>query len=202
MSRLEKEGQAAIRYLPNLAGNVRCDISIRKELTEAGVGIIESKTPREDEVPAKLTGILNNPNGEPAFTLTRAWYYWVVDGDVPLSVAEEMYKDPVGKEDVRVAGHRGCPPPKEWAKHSDKDGKKLYSLSTKLESEKELTEFENRHSEPEIKELVRKARENTRYVENPAAEAAKSVITTYHIDSQDGLNLFVNKLKTRGVIKQ
>lgn len=201
MARLEKGGQAAVRYLPNLARDKKCDISIQKELTEAGIGIKEGKLPRNSEVPARLTGVLSNPNGEPAFTFTRSWNYWVVEGDVFLSIAKEMYQNPIGKKDVRVAGDCGCPPPEERAEHFDEDGKRLYPLTTKVASEKELTDFENRHPEPEIKELVRKARENTRYVEDPAAVAAKSVITVYHIDSQDGLNLFVNALKAKDIVK-
>lgn len=32
----------------------------------------------------------------------------------PLNVAIEMYENPNGRKDIRVAGHCGCPHPSEW----------------------------------------------------------------------------------------
>lgn len=98
--------------MKNLAGNKDCDVEIRRELTRCRIPIIEGER-STGEVPASLTGKL----GE--FTFRRAWYYWVVTGGVPLSVAQEMYDDPVGREDVRVDGHCGCPAPEGVAFESD-----------------------------------------------------------------------------------
>jgi len=97
--------------LENLAGKPDCDINILDELYKAGVLIVEHGTPLRNEVPAQLTGIAGD------FEFWRAWYYWVVNGPVPLDVAKILYKHPRGIKDVRVAGHCGCPPPEEWAKN-------------------------------------------------------------------------------------
>ena len=98
----------------NLAGNKECDKIIKQELKQAGMVIFPHEEPLPYEVPSSLTGILIKDN-RVVFKCIRAWYYWVIKGDVPLEVAEILYSTPLGKKDVRVAGHCGCPPPKEWA---------------------------------------------------------------------------------------
>lgn len=123
----------------NLAGNKQCDKRIEKELHKADINIIRHAEPLSQEVPASLTGKLGDK-----FTFTRAWYYWVVNGPVPLNIAEEMYENPNGREDVRVMGHCLCPPPSDW----ERDG----------------------------------------------------FINIYHIDSQEGLNMFVQTLKHHNLV--
>lgn len=95
--------------MQNLAGDVGCDRYILYELIKAGVEIVEHPEPLPREVPARLTGVSGD------FTFKRAWYYWVVDGVVPLYLAEIMYKHPRGVDDVRVAGMAGNDEPKKWA---------------------------------------------------------------------------------------
>lgn len=92
----------------NLAGRKDCDKYIHQELTEAGIEIVEVPLGRS-EVPYTLIGKLGK------YTFSRARYYWLVNGPVPLFAAQEMYRHPVGRRDVRVEGHCGCPPPEEWA---------------------------------------------------------------------------------------
>jgi hypothetical protein len=121
----------------NLAGDPDCDRFIRDELQRALIPIKELDTPQKGEVPAKLQGELG------PYTFERAWYYWIVRGDVPLAVAQELYQHPVGKADVRVVGHCGCPPPEEWSTET----------------------------------------------------SSGPVITHYHIDTQEGLILFVNTIR-------
>lgn len=180
--------------MENLAGNKNCDPQILKELTEAEVDVVQLSTPLQSEVPASIIGQL------PDFQFHRAWYYWVVKGKVPLNVAKELYDDPNGREDVRVAGHCGCPPPEEWAEHFDHDGKRLYPL----EAEEDLITWENategNETMEEMEEIVREARTTTRYVENPIEEAVKSIVSSYHIDTQEGLNFFVTTLRKHGVV--
>jgi len=117
--KVEADAQAVIDsdgkgydHLYNLAGNENCDYFIKAELTLAGIDMVQEKD--RGEVPAKIKGKLGN------FKFSRAWTYWIVKGDVPLSVAEELYADPVGVKYVRVAGHCGCPAPKEWATPNEK----------------------------------------------------------------------------------
>lgn len=122
----------------NLAGatTAHADAYIEDELAEA---CITSKrtSPSQGEVKTTLIG----ENGD--FTFRRTWYYWVVAGPVPVELAWELYNDPRGRHDVRVAGHCGCPEPVEpWIRKRE----------------------------------------------------AGDVVDEYHIDSQDGLNLFAEKV--------
>jgi hypothetical protein len=95
------------KKMENLAGETKADLSILKELSEAGIEIVEGKKSR-GEVPYTLTGRLAD------WTFSRAWYYWVARAEkgLPLKVAAKLYKKH-GKV-VRVEGHCGCPPPEEW----------------------------------------------------------------------------------------
>ena len=87
----------------NLAGNEKADEYIQEELFVAGVDLVEHEEGRvPGEVPTKYLGQLG------PFTFRRAWYYWVVKGEVPLAAAEEMWAQiPYGRRDVRVAGMAG-----------------------------------------------------------------------------------------------
>ena len=94
--------------MKNLAGNKDCDVDIEDELTRAKIDIVRAELPARREVPARLSGKLG------PFVLERGWCYWTVSGPMPLDLAEQMYADPIGARDVRVAGHCACPPPKKW----------------------------------------------------------------------------------------
>jgi len=140
---------------------------IRVELESAGISIIPLSGPQQKftEVPyamigalgsqkmvneyLKMTRLLDSESIDSLcenleFVFVRRWSYWSVTGYVPLDTAVKMYRDPIGKRDVRVAGHCGCPPPEEWI----------------------------------LPKLV----------------AGQEVVTNYHIDSQEGLNLFVRSV--------
>lgn len=157
----------------NLARDKNCDTIIREELSLAGIKIISKKS--DGEVPYTIAGKLGN------FTFYRYWYYWVVWGDVPLEVAIEMYYgSAVGRRDVRCAGHCGCPPPNDWALPKRGPLKKVV---------KELGITDTTYGN-----LSKLCDEGTidlpRFVDN------------YHIDSQEGLNLFVETIKRHGLIDE
>ena len=151
----------------NLAGNSNATVYIESELQEAGIEIVRGKM-RQGEVKTNITGRL----GE--FTFKRAWYYWIVSGPVPLDVAKEMYATEIGKEYIRVAGHAGCPPPEEWA---------LPNLDDVLSNEMERLGIESISSN-KIRELC-----------NNGEIKAPMFVNLYHIDSQEGLNLFVETIR-------
>lgn len=160
--------------MKNLAGVETCDELILEELLEAGIQCM--KIQRKDgeripEVPYTIIGILGgheqfnaddcqdlNKTGwweshliqSVSFTFTRAWYYWVVTGYVPLSVAEELYEDSVGAKAVRSGGDCACRPPKTWLTRHPIVGMKVVNL--------------------------------------------------YHIDSQEGLNLFTKTLRKHNLV--
>jgi len=96
--------------MQNLAGNRECDDIIKTELDAAEIPVVVNEQGRNGgEVSYLLIGRLG------PFEFRRAWYYWMVEGPVPLKVAQEMYAHKNGCRDVRVSGHCGCPPPEEWA---------------------------------------------------------------------------------------
>lgn len=113
--------------MENLAGETKADLHILKELNEAGIEVIEGKRTRS-EVPYTLTGRLADWN------FSRAWYYWMAHAEdgkgLSLEVAAELHKrkyPAIDKDQpktygqvIRVAGHCGCPPPKEWLNNNGK----------------------------------------------------------------------------------
>jgi hypothetical protein len=104
----------------------------------------------------------------------------VVNGEVPLNLAQKLYQNPIGRKDVRVSGHCGCPPPEEWCEPSMTVQE---HIKTNLGYKEEMTWKEKlifwQKHEAEFKEECKKY---------------KQYIYCYHIDSQEGLNLFVQTL--------
>lgn len=98
--------------MKNLAGSPEATETAKIELCAAGIEPVTTD-PGRREVPSKIAGRLG------AFTFTRAWYYWVAEGPMPLEAARSLYAHPVGRADVRVAGHCGCPAPDEWVTWRD-----------------------------------------------------------------------------------
>lgn len=87
--------------MKNLAGETKADLHILKELSEAGIEIIEGEKSR-GEVPYTLTGKLCDWN------FNRAWYYWMAGSKgegLPLEVATELHK--AHGEEIRVNGYAG-----------------------------------------------------------------------------------------------
>ena len=117
--------------MKNLAGDQNCDLLIRQELEKAGLIVLSRGDPGRSEVPFTLYGAAGGKSLDEetvgymerhgiddeyadrffSFIFTRAWYYWVVNGFVPLDVAMEIYENPNGRYDVRAAGHCGAVSP-------------------------------------------------------------------------------------------
>lgn len=170
--------------MENLAKKEDCDIQIEKELKRSRIEIVRDGK-RDGEVPASLSGKLGS------FTFRRAWYYWVVDGNVPLVVAQELYKDSVGRTDVRVAGHCLCPPPEDpWITWLDKDGKA--GIPTK-----EKEEFDRLCGKNLLDSSVLN---KYRFSDDPAKDGFSSFITSYHIDTEIGLRLFADTLRKYNLV--
>jgi hypothetical protein len=169
--------------MKNLAGVKNCDIYIKNELRSCGIDIVEGKRVG-GEVAASLQGKLKD------FTFQRAWYYWVVEGLVPLHVAQELYADEVGKTDIRVAGHCDCPAPeKPWVTWVADDGREIISENQK-KSFKELAK-----SHPDWEEFKTEAVEK-RFIFSDKPELYGSpFIDSYHIDSELGLKIFADRIK-------
>ena len=164
--------------MQNLAGvePSKSDEIIASELRIAGIRIIRDMKPYNGEVSTSVTGVL----GDAEFR--RAWYYWVVKCRVPLDMAQKMYANPIGKKDIRVSGHCGCPEPEDpWIEYYDDNG---YILADEAELEK-YSEDSN---------LVKSCRANLslRWVSDK--KEGTPYVTSYHIDSQEGLCIFAKHL--------
>lgn len=170
--------------MKNLAGNKDCDILIEQELARSRIEIVRGER-RCGEVPASIIGKLGS------FTFRRAWYYWIVEGNIPLSMARELYEDPVGKTDVRVSGHCMCPLPDEWVTWLDKDGKECISSKDR----KELDELCKRSSLVSGSDL-----DKYRVSDSPTEDGFSAFITLYHIDTEIGLRLFADMIRKYNLV--
>jgi hypothetical protein len=156
------------------------NLQILTELDKAGItAVAHPKLVEETEVPTNYTGVVG------LTMFKRAWYYWTVKCEVPLHVAELIYADPNCRKDVRVAGHCGAPPPSEWAVQIDNATGKM--LTEDKEFEKGLVLFQD----------MPKALEDwtSNHMPESRSTSFRSVIQSYHIDTQEGLNRFVEILK-------
>lgn len=97
---------------PNMAGNKEAQSVVEKELTDAGVELIDLKfIPSNTEVPTTLMGGVKDTG----WVFERAWYYYRAHGPgIAVEDAEKLHEK-FGQE-VRVDGHCGCPSPREWFK--------------------------------------------------------------------------------------
>jgi len=125
-------------------------------------------------------------------------YYWVVNGKVPLAVAQKLYDHSIGRAAVRVSGHCICPSPQEWAEWFDEDGKKLIAHT-------EFAEYFNSNgARKNPASFIWQAYDDPKYrhVDDPSKEG-HGFVTLYHIDTTEGLLFFVvtlmNELKAQVV---
>lgn len=176
----------------NLAGRADADIEIRCELDRARITIMERDL-RHQEVSAGLGGhfCAFAAAGGGEWTFRRAWYYWVAcatEGHgLPIELARLLYADPVGKTDVRVGGHCACPPPDEYgATYLDAEGRLLVRESERATFDRFI---QNGILKPDV--LNGRA-----FTADPKTDFHHATIDSYHIDSEVGLRLFADVLRT------
>lgn len=113
--------QSRTRF-PNKAGDhADTDGILRVELRAAG---IQTYQEAEGKPPEAMAELLRSISGEVktsvrgtlhGWKFERAWYYWMATGPgIEVEAAEKLHAS-YGK-DVRVAGHCGCPSPREQFK--------------------------------------------------------------------------------------
>lgn len=171
----------------NLAGHPNNDPIVEAELTRCRIDVVRGPY-SSGEVITSITGRLG------PFSFRRAWRYWVAEGPMPLAVAEGLYADPVGKDDVRVAGHCGCPPPAgPWVTWYDGDGVKLLGMDQREECERYLASGSRAMKESALRVLAA-----NRFVVDPRAVGA-GFVESYHIDSEIGLRLFADAIRQHGL---
>lgn len=97
---------------PNKAGrHGDTDDILRAELEAAGIVVEQNDLFRSTsgEVHTSIVGTLHG------WTFRRAWYYWVCEGPgIEVAAAERLHAE--HGQTARVAGHCGCPSPREWFK--------------------------------------------------------------------------------------
>jgi len=160
----------------NLAGRELADDTIKLELKESRIPIHKFFGQHKHEVPWTYQGQLFG------WVFTRAWYYWIAVGRMPLPAAKYLYDKDIDKA-VRVAGHCAAPSPKEWAEHFDIDGNGLFHFEKEPSKSSSLYPF--------WLDVLLKGM----YVDHPDEQATYSYVNTYHIDTQLGLNLFADTLR-------
>jgi hypothetical protein len=161
------------------------DTALIAELTAAGIPCEIQPKQVGGEVQTRVMGKAGN------FVFDRRWYYWAVDGRVPLEVAKEIYALDSGKV-VRVSGHCMAPTPEEWAiAYEDATGRMVVD---DVEWEKGLKMFSGEHWKDTL------VRWNTEHVPQSKAGASSTFVTSYHIDTQEGLNLFTSVLRKHKLI--
>jgi len=179
----------------NLAGIKEADVSIQEELRLAGIEMVKGE-PIKGEVPYSITGKVSD------WTLSRAWSYWIASAPngkgLLLDVATELHerKYPISGERqpenyggvIRVAGNCGCPHPSGWATHYDAQGLRLV-VDPEGRQEADL------RSSFQQNPAMKKAFEVLRFVPNLDGVVAKSIVDSYHIDSQVGLNEFARAVR-------
>lgn len=151
--------------------DLEADKKVKEELQIAGVPTIRIGL-MNNEVKTYYIGILNG------FVFRRAWNYWVVSGNMPLEYAQHLY-DNYKDLNIRVAGHCGNPPPKEWAINKD-----YHSLM-----------------KPYVDKWINKEISNGELddIGNKIRHQGEQVVNMYHIDTQLGLCKFVETIKNNNI---
>lgn len=122
-------------------------------------------------------------------------YYWVVQGDVPLDIALKLYAEPIGKTDVRINGHCGCPPPEApWVEWKIPHGKRVLNI-------RNMSEYERAAGSDSdlMRDIGKKGLEDHVFTDFPEKMGAHGYIEHYHIDSFEGLSFFVSTLRREGL---
>ena len=175
--------------MENLAGIKDCDRTIERELCIARIPIIDVPQ-NQGEVKYSKMGVLQNMNcpivGK-TFIFVRACYYWMVSGPVPLSIATKIYNDPAGVKDIRAGGDCSCSPPDQHQKEFDLVTGKEVILDETL-----------------AKMIDMKLKVPDKYISKSDLLAAGRgpviFVTSYHIDSEVGLRVFVDYLHDNFIV--
>lgn len=147
--------------MKNLAGDRDCDKVMLEEMKEAGIHPVKVDR-MNSEVPSSYIGVLNG------FKFMRAWYYWVVTGEMPLDDAISIYESFGVECKVRTAGMAGNDDPRKWAKNKDYDE----------EMKPYMEKYKN--GELDFSEVSK--------ISNEVSSNGEQIIDVYHVDLQIGLN--------------
>ena len=169
--------------MKNLAGDKNCDVTIIRELEMARIPIMD--VPKNDgEVPFTKTGNIKG------LEFYRSWYYWSIDCRIPLAIAKEIYKDPACTKDVRAGGYAGgSPPEQQCSRFSVKTGKHVVT-------QKQYDDAKEWAKDDILNQFLG---EDDMILNDDTFE---SFVTTYHIDTELGLRVFIDFLRQYKLIPQ
>jgi len=172
----------------NLAGVDTCDTDIKEELYIAGIEIINVVS--NGEVPSTIESRIGN------WRLRRAWNYWVATVERPedgliLTDALELHNmpSPINNENkigyvIRCGGHAGAPSPDEYG------AKPIYDET--LNQRLKKLGFEERYFESLNMNFIDINISQINKLFEEGKLDVERYVDSYHIDTQIGLNLFVN----------
>lgn len=149
-------------------------------LEQFGISVVDGQ-PFDPEVPVRFHGTLGD------FTFVISWAYWRVKGPVPLAVAWELYRSPLGKH-IRIHGNIGCPAPGEV-----ENSKPVWRHRT---TKKILVNPERWDSYKSLPAEVMNEYQGSKDIE---AEG-DAFIESYHIDTDEALEFFVATLKRHQLV--
>ena len=166
---------------PTYAQILETNATVGSELREAGIPIVQQDPTHRGEVPSEYKGQYEG------FTFTRAWYYWVVTGAVSMEAAKEIYANPIGVTDVRAEGHCACPPPEDQSILIDDNTKRI--VVANKEWKEGIDMYVRMKSERSLMSWM------TEYISDKDVKSSTPYVRLYHIDSQEGLNLFMQTIR-------
>lgn len=167
--------------MQNLASHPESTVLCAAELGAAGIPLDFLAEPY-GEPRSRVGGILHG------FTFRRAWYYWVVIGMMPIEQARVLYADPVGLRAVRTAGFAGNDSPENHVEWVSADGVDLV-IDPDGEQQADWARW------AEKSEHMRETMSKLRFVPEVPSDA-RGYITSYHVDSADGLRLLADTIRS------
>lgn len=153
-----------------------CNKIVQEEMDAAEIETIQLGGRPENRIMATIMGKCNN------FIFIRSTYYWIVEGHLPLEDANFLF-DNYHDLKIRVRGNHEDVKPIEWAfpRNYDEDLRKY------------INSLKDEHLNLSFREKL-KVKHNELINNSDAL-----FVTMYHIDTQEGLNLFVKYIKEHDI---
>ncbi len=181
---------AAVTHDPSYSlaeGIKKTEKEICHELSISGVPVVSILPKDRGEIQSSVGGKLGD------FRFFRAWYYWVVLGNFPIKVAQEIWETEVGKKDIRAGGDCGPVAPEGYVvSWLAPDGRKIINLSEKESADRYILDGVFTQEEVDARWLFAKPED--------FARLGEQYVTCYHVDSQQGLNLLLEIMRKHRLV--
>lgn len=159
------------------------DRAIARSLERARIEMVPLEQPSGDP-PSRVRGKLG------PFEIARRLSGWIADGPLPVHVARVLYKHPVGRREMRIAGRADHPPPEApWIVWYTAHGQRVYPVHLKGRFRTTCEQSPG---------LVQPSPAAI-FHDEPTTIGATAYVDLYHIDSEDGLQAFGSVLRAHDV---